>query len=226
MSEDERRERSGDGPADAGETSSRSSLPEAGDLENFEREALPHLDAVYRFARRLAGDEDAAEDLVQDTFYRAYRSWDQYTPGTRCKSWLFTICRNVFLRKRERRKRRDEILSETAEEDPRDLSRENPVFAATQQTDPEGDFFRNIVDDTIIEAIDDLPEEYRMTVVLSDVEGLRYHEVAELLEIPVGTVKSRLYRGRRLLQEELYEYAVSMGYIRPRPERAGSAEEE
>lgn len=206
-------------PPVGGPDTSESTTARRGDPANFEEEALPHLDAVYRFALRLSGSPDAAQDLVQETFYRAYRAWDQYTPGTRCKSWLFTICRNAFLRTRERRRRRDEILLETAEEDPRDLSRENPVFAATQQVDPEGDFFRNIVDEKVLEAIDDLPEEYRLAVVLSDLEGLPYNEIAELLDIPVGTVKSRLFRGRRRLQEELYDYAVTMGYIRPRDDR-------
>lgn len=184
--------------------------------ESFREEALPHLDAVYRFALRLSGSPDRAQDLVQDTYYRAYRSWEQYTPGTRCKSWLFTICRNVFLRGRERSQRHDEILSEQAPEDPRTLSREAPVFAASKDSDPEGDFFRELVDDEVLEAIDDLPEEYREAVVLSDLEGLPYAEVAEILEVPVGTVKSRLFRGRRRLQEQLYDYAVSMGYIAPR----------
>lgn len=186
---------------------------------SFEEEALPHLDAVYRFALRLTGSADAAEDLVQETFFRAYRAWDQYTPGTRCKSWLFTICRNVFLRQRERRQRHDDILSEMAEEDPRDLSRESAVFAATQEVDPEGEFFASIVDEEVLRAIDELPEEYRMAVVLSDLEGLRYHEIAELMDVPVGTVKSRLFRGRRRLQERLYEYAVSMGYIPARSDK-------
>lgn len=179
----------------------------------FEEEALPHLDAVYRFALRLSGSPSTAEDLVQDTYYRAWRSWEQYTVGTKCKSWLFTICRNVFLRKRERSQRHDEILTEQAPEDPETLSRENPVFAASKDHDPEGDFFRGLVDDEVLEAIDDLPEEYRIAVVLSDLEGMTYKEVAELMEVPVGTVKSRLFRGRRMLQEKLYEYAVSMGYI-------------
>ena len=184
--------------------------------DQFQREALPHLDAVYRFALRLSGSPSAAEDLVQDTYYRAWRSWEQYTPGTKCKSWLFTICRNVFLRKRERSQRHDEILTEQAPDDPETLSRENPVFAASKDHDPEGDFFRGLVDDEVLDAIDRLPEEYRTAVVLSDLEGLAYKEVAELMDVPVGTVKSRLFRGRRMLQEELYEYAVSMGYIAPR----------
>ena len=180
---------------------------------NFLEEAIPHMDAVYRFALRLAGTPDGAEDLVQDTYFRAYRAWDQYTPGTRCKSWLFTICRNVFLRQRERRQRHDEILLESARDDASTLSREAPVFAASKDADPEGDFFKSIVDDEILSAIEELPDEYRMAVVLSDLEDLTYNEIAEVMEVPVGTVKSRLFRGRRQLQKRLHGYAVEMGYI-------------
>lgn len=180
---------------------------------SFIDEAIPHMDAVYRFSLRLTGTQDGAEDLVQDTFFRAFRAWDQYTPGTRCKSWLFTICRNVFLRQRERRQRHDEIVQETAQEDAASLSREAPVFAASKDSDPEGDFFKSIVDEEILEAIGDLPKEYRMAVVLSDLEDLSYNEIAEIMEIPVGTVKSRLFRGRRQLQKRLHGYAVEMGYI-------------
>ena len=184
--------------------------------ESFEAEALPHLDAVYRFALRLSGSPDVAEDLVQDTFLRAYRSWDQYTPGTRCKSWLFTICRNVFLRLHERGRRHDEILSEAAGQDARQVSGENPVFAATPDLDPESRFFGGIVDQEVVQAIDELPEEYRVPLLLSDLEGLRYDEIAEVMDVPIGTVKSRLFRGRRRLQKRLYEYAVSMNYISQR----------
>ena len=190
--------------------------PQAGGERSlsFETEALPHMDAVYRFALRLSGASDAAEDLVQETFLRAFRSWDQYTLGTSCKSWLFTICRNVFLRQRERLKRHDEILTEKVAEVPTSqISRENPVFAASRDEDPEGDFFRGIVDDRILAAIDELPEEYRTAVVLSDINGLSYQEISEVMEVPVGTVKSRLFRGRRQLQKRLYEYAVEEGFL-------------
>lgn len=180
---------------------------------DFETEALPHLDAVYRFALRLAGSRAMADDLVQDTFLRAYRSWEQYTVGTRCKSWLFTICRNVFLRQRERARRLDEIVEKSSRHNIDPVTRERPVFATTRRSDPESDYFDDIIDDNVVRAIDHLPLEYRMTVVLSDLEGLPYSEVAELLEVPVGTVKSRLFRGRRMLQKELYSYAVEMGYI-------------
>jgi RNA polymerase sigma-70 factor (ECF subfamily) len=180
----------------------------------FVEEALPHLDAVYRFAMRLSGSPDDAEDLVQDTFLRAFRAWDQYTPGTNAKSWLFTICRNVFLRRRERTQRHDEIVStQVTRSGQGSASPANPLWATLESADPEGDFFASIVDERIIAAIEELPEEYRTAVVLSDVEGLGYAEIAELMDVPVGTVKSRLFRGRRRLQQVLYDYAVEAGYV-------------
>ena len=181
----------------------------------FDDEAVPHLDAVYRFALRLSGSADDAEDLVQETFLRAFRAWDQFERGTNAKSWLFTICRNVFLRKRERVQRHDEIVSESADRTGPGPNVVNPVWVSVLGVDPEGDFFGSIVDDRILEAIADLPEEYRTAVVLSDIEGLPYAEIAELVDVPVGTVKSRLFRGRRRLQAILYEYAVEQGYILP-----------
>ena len=187
---------------------------------SFHDEALPHLDAVYRFALRLAGSPDRAEDLVQETFLRALRAWDQYKPGTRAKSWLFTICRNVFLRQRERGQRHDQIVREEslAGGSGGAVNDINPVWRELHSTDPEGRFFDAIVDEKILESIDDLPEEYRTAVVLSDLEDLSYQEISELMEVPVGTVKSRLFRGRRQLQRQLYDYAVEMGYIAPRKE--------
>ena len=182
----------------------------------FEEEALPHLDAVYRFALRLCGAPDQAEDLVQETFLRAFRSWNQYTKGTAAKSWLFTIGRNVYLRRRERTNRHDEIVERNTGRDGPGASPVNPVWTSVLGVDPEGDFFDSIVDARILEALDALPEEYRTAVVLSDLEDLPYAEISELMEVPVGTVKSRLFRGRRKLQEVLYAYAVEMGYIEAR----------
>lgn len=188
--------------------------------ESFEAEAIPHLDAVYRFALRLTGSPGEAEDLVQETFLRAFRAWEQYTPGTRAKSWLFTICRNAYLRQRERDVRRDELVAEAARALPGfdAPGREAPVFAGRADYDPEGDFFRALVDDRILRAIDALPEEFREAVALSDLQGLSYQEIADVLEVPLGTVKSRLFRGRKLLQEKLYQYAVESGYMKdPKP---------
>jgi RNA polymerase sigma-70 factor (ECF subfamily) len=183
---------------------------------DFHEEALPHMDAVYRFALRLSGSADRAEDLVQDTFFRAYRAWDQYTPGTQCKSWLFTICRNVFLRQRERSQRHDRIVTENVPKGSASVPPVNPLWNSVLGQDPEGEFFDSIVDAEILAAIDALPEEYRTAVVLSDLEGFSYSEVAEMTGVPVGTVKSRLFRGRRQLQKGLYDYAVSEGYIEER----------
>ena len=204
---------------------SEAAAADAARRAEFEAEALPHLDAVYRFALRLTGAPDRAQDLVQDTFLRAYKSWDLYTPGTNCKSWLFTICRNLFVRQWERGVRHDQIVAENAVRDGSGLEPVNPVWASVEGVDPEGDFFSSFVDEEILRAIGDLPEEYRMAVMLSDVEGLAYDEIATLLDVPVGTVKSRLFRGRRRLQERLYEYAVENGYVKPKPRQDREATE-
>lgn len=183
--------------------------------ETFEQEALPHLDAVYRFALRLTGSPAEAEDLVQDTFLRAYRSWDQYTLGTKAKSWLFTICRNAFLRRRERDARRGELVAEAAaSESVPGRSGETPLFAGRADYDPEGDFFRGLVDDEVLDAVDDLPDDFREAVVLSDLQGFSYQEIAAVLGVPLGTVKSRLFRGRKMLQRALYEYALENGFLK------------
>lgn len=173
----------------------------------FEKEALVHLDALYRVALRLSGNPSDAEDLVQETMLRAYRSWERYTPGTNAKGWLLTILRHLFINEYRRRSRHPETV---------DVDTIEPfaLFQEVQEEDPQGAFFDRIVDDEVLRAVDQLPEAFREAVTLSDVEGLSYEEVAKVLDVPVGTVKSRLYRGRRLLQAKLYEYAVSMGYIK------------
>jgi RNA polymerase sigma-70 factor (ECF subfamily) len=180
------------------------------------------MDAVFRFALRLSGSRDQAEDLVQDTFLRAYRAWDQYTPGTQCRSWLFTICRNLYLRRRERGQRHDEIVSENVDKSSGPFEVVNPVWVKAVEADPEGGFFDSIVDEEVLDRIRQLPEDYRTAVILSDLEGFTYQEIADLTGVPVGTVKSRLFRGRRILQKALFDYAVSMGYVSP---PAGEIEE-
>jgi len=177
---------------------------------SFEREALVHLDSLYRVALRLTGNAADADDLVQETMLKAYRAWDQYEKGTNAKGWLLTILRNAFINEYRRRTRHPETV---------DLDAIEPysVFGDVQDDDPQGTFFDRIVDDEVLRAIDQLPEQFRETVVLSDVEGLSYEEIARILEVPVGTVKSRLFRARRLLQRKLYDYAVGMGYIKASP---------
>ena len=178
-----------------------------GDRRSFETEALPHLDAVYRVALRLAGDESQADDLTQETMLKAYRSWHQYKSGTNVRAWLLTILRNTFINE-YRKTRREGPSVEIGDIE------EFTVFREVQDVDPEGDFFDQIVDDEVLQAIDRLPEEFRETLVLSDIEGLSYAEIAEITGVPIGTVKSRLFRARQALQQELYDYAREMGYIR------------
>ena len=174
----------------------------------FEREALVHLDALYRVALRLTGNPSDADDLVQETMLKAYRAWHQYQPGTNAKGWLLTILRHAFINEYRRRTRHPETVDLDAIEPFAVLDDER------QDDDPQGQFFDQIVDDEVLRAIDALPEQFREAVVLSDVEGMSYEEVANILGVPIGTVKSRLFRGRKLLQAKLYEYAVSMGYIK------------
>lgn len=184
------------------------------ELPGFEKEALPWLDAVFRFGLRLTGGNQAeAEDLTQETFLRAYRHWSTYTPGTSCRSWLFTICRNAFLRGRERQGRRGEVLESELDHAVEAMASAK-ALGEIRTDDPERNFFDSFVDAEIEAAVAKLPPEFHDALVMSDIEGLSYGEIAEVLDVPVGTVKSRLYRGRRLLAQELREYATEMGYIR------------
>lgn len=180
--------------------------------EGFVEEALPWLDAVYRFALRLVGgDRDAADDLVQETFLRAHRFWDKYERGTNAKSWLFTICRNTYLHGKD-------LVRNQRERPAADLdARVEALSAASifekRSTDPEQAFFGGLIDDEVVAAIDALPEEFKEVLVLSDLGDLKYEEISEVMDIPIGTVKSRLFRARRLLQERLRDFAVRAGYV-------------
>ena len=173
----------------------------------FEREALVHLDSMYRVALRLTGSSQDAEDLVQEAVLRAYRSWDRYEPGTNARAWLLTILRHEFINQYRRRKRRPETVSLDAVEG-------HMVFRQLNEDDPEGRFFDQIVDEKVLQAIDCLPDEFREALVLVDVERMSYAEAAKVMDVPVGTVKSRLFRARQKLQQDLYHHAVEMGYIK------------
>ena len=178
----------------------------------FEMEALPWIDDVHRFALSLTRDEADADDVVQDTLLRAYRSWHTYMPGSDCRRWLFTICRNVFLRSRERTR-------ETVELDPNDAD----GLAATE---PQLSLIQGGSDDTlsrldlgpaILAALARVPEPFRSVLVIVDVEDQPYETAAVTLGVPIGTVRSRLFRGRRLMQEQLLAFARDAGYATAKP---------
>jgi len=180
----------------------------------FEMEALPWIDDVHRFALSLTRDEADADDVVQDTLLRAYRSWHTYMPGSDCRRWLFTICRNVFLRSRERTR-------ETVELDPNDAD----GLAATE---PQLSLIQGGNDDTLSRldlgpairaALARVPEPFRSVLLIVDVEDQPYETAAVTLAVPIGTVRSRLFRGRRLMQEQLLAYARDAGYATAQPLR-------
>lgn len=180
--------------------------------EGYAEEALPWLDAVYRFAIRLTrGDRDAAEDLVQETFLRAHRFWHTFERGTNAKSWLFTICRNTYLHQQERvHAQRERPITDVGV--PIDvLAAEAPLHQSSP--DASHDFFHGLIDDEVLGAIDALPDEFREVLVLSDLGDLKYAEIADVLHIPLGTVKSRLFRARRILAGRLRQYAARTGYV-------------
>jgi RNA polymerase sigma-70 factor (ECF subfamily) len=181
-------------------------LNRADDVERrarFECEVLRHLDALYTFARRLTHDPHDAEDLVSEAVLRALHRWEQYQLGTNARAWLFTILYHEFVNRRRTASREVQFPED---EDGR-------TFEVVGEVDPEGRFYDSFVDEEITRAIDALPEEYRAAVVLSDVHELRYAEIAGVLGVPEGTVKSRLFRGRRMLQKKLVRYAVEMGHV-------------
>ncbi len=184
----------------------------AGDRERSERrarfdaEALAQLDALYSFALKLTRGRDDAEDLVSDTLLRAFQRWEQYRLGTNIRAWLFTILYHAFVSRKRR--------IDAREVQPLEDEEGRQVFEPVGEADPEGTFYDSFVDQEIVDAIHGLPEEYRAAVVMSDLHGLRYGEIAQVLGVPEGTIKSRLFRGRRLLQAQLRGYAEEMGYIK------------
>ncbi len=180
---------------------------------DFEATALPHLDALYGAAYRLARNPRDAEDLVQEALLRAYRFWDTFEKDSNCRAWLLRILTNTFINEYQRRRRQREVLdAATAEQTATDgvLVHEG----AQAQRSPEGVLLERAVSDDVQRALDALPADFRTAVVLCDVEGLAYKEIAEVMDCPVGTVMSRLFRGRRLLQQSLAQFAVEQGYVK------------
>jgi RNA polymerase sigma-70 factor, ECF subfamily len=186
--------------------------PDGNGRARFEKEALVHLDALYRTAYRLTGTPEDAEDLVQETYLKAYRAFHQFQPGTNARAWLYKILRNSFVNRYERGKREagavplDDMEAVLGAPDP-DLGCSPKDYDA---------LLRRVLEDDVHAALLGLPEAYRTVVILADLEDLAYREIAEAVEVPIGTVMSRLFRGRRALRRRLTDAARRHG-IDPGP---------
>jgi len=173
---------------------------------DFEREVMPHLQALYGVAMRMTKSEGDAEDLVQDAILRAYRFWDGFEAGSNCRAWLMRIMTNLFRNRYRERAREQEILGE-AESTTANLGQ----FQGAAPRDAESALFGRMLSRDVEKALETLPPEFRLPVILADLEDLSYKEIADIMECPAGTVMSRLYRGRKLLQKQLADYASMPG---------------
>jgi RNA polymerase sigma-70 factor, ECF subfamily len=189
----------------------------------FERTALPHLDALYGAAYRLTRHPRDAEDLVQDTVLRAYRFWESFEKDSNCKAWLFRILTNTFINTYQKKKRSREVL-DAAQAEQRATDGVLVHEHSLGQRDPEHLLMAQSLSDDVTRALESLPDDFRVAVVLCDVEGFSYKEIAEIMDCPVGTVMSRLYRGRRLLKEALHDFAVEHGFLKDSPRSEASAD--
>ena len=181
----------------------------------FEEVALPHIDALFNMALNLTRNRKDAEDLVQEAYLRAYRFFDSYQSGTHIKAWLFRILRNTFINRYRASKVRPEEVDFGKVEATFESIVDAEYLQGHQPPSPETVVMDGVLDSEVEEAMASIPEEYRTVVVLALVEEMSYKEIASSLEIPIGTVMSRLHRGRKLLQTRLQEYATRRGIIRP-----------
>jgi RNA polymerase sigma-70 factor (ECF subfamily) len=176
----------------------------------FEAEALPHMDVLYNFALRTTGNEDDARDLLQETYLKAYRFWDKYEKGTNIRAWLFRIMKNSYInRYRKETKEPDKVDYDDIENFYNTIRAES-----TDPNDLQEQLYGNLLGDEVTKALQSLPDDFRTVVILCDIEGLTYEEIAEFVECPIGTIRSRLHRGRKLLQAKLFEYAKQQGMIK------------
>jgi RNA polymerase sigma-70 factor (ECF subfamily) len=183
------------------------------DKATFADQAMEFMPALYTAALRMTRNPAEAEDLVQETYLKAYRAFGSFQQGTNLKAWLYKILTNTFINAYRSRRRRPE---QTEIEDVEDLylyRRLGGLEAATAGRSAEEEVLDHFTDSDVKEALESLPESFRMTVLLADVEGFSYREIADIMEIPIGTVMSRLHRGRRALQKALLEFGMERGLV-------------
>ena len=169
--------------------------------QRFEAVALVHLDSLYRTALFMTKNQEEARDLTQETYLKAYRFFDKFKPGTNCKAWLFKILQNTYINNC-RNKGKESFTQEFNE-----INLFCIQLDRDDETNPEKSFFNKLSNENIRQAVEDLPEEWRLSVILADFEDFSYKEIAEVTKFPLGTVMSRLYRGRNLLRKKLLSLA-------------------
>jgi RNA polymerase sigma-70 factor, ECF subfamily len=174
----------------------------------FEVEALPHADLLYNYALRMTNNAADADDLVQETFLKAFRFWEKYERGTNIRAWLFRIMKNSYINRYRRESKEPDTVDYDEVQNFYNTIRDTTADSA----DTQDSVFGKLLDDDVATAIAHLPEDFRTVVILCDIEGLTYEEIAEFLAVPLGTVRSRLHRGRSLLRAELINYAKDRGY--------------
>ena len=190
------------------DTPVKRSYSESKKVQVFDGEFMPHIDSMYNFAYRLTFDEDDAKDLVQDTYMKAYRFINSFQEGTNAKAWLYRILKNSFIN--DYRKKSKQPAKVDYQEVEQFYNSEDTLSNAT--IDLRLETMQDMIGDEISNALNSLAVDFRTVVILCDLEGFTYEEMAKILDIPIGTVRSRLHRARNLLREKLGSYALSMGY--------------
>ena len=175
----------------------------------YHKEMIPHMSLLYNYALRLTNNEDEAKDLIQDTYLKAYRFIDKYQNDTNAKAWLFRILKNSFINNYRKNSRTPEQVEYSEVEEYVGLLKAE----SAPSTDMRKDVYDNLLGDDVMRAMESLNEEFRTIIILSDLEEMTYEEIAEILEIPLGTVRSRLHRARKMMQDKLYNFAAQHGYI-------------
>ncbi len=192
------------------------------DQATFAELAMPHMASLYTAALRMTRSPADAEDLVQETYLKAYRAFHTFQEGTNLKAWLYKILTNTFINTYRSRKRRPEQTELDEVEDLYLYRRLGGLEAAAAGRSAEEEVLEHFTEADIKEALESLPEQFRMAVLLADVEGFSYKEIAEILDVPIGTVMSRLHRGRKALQKALFEFGMQRGLVAPLPGSQGS----